>query len=81
MTETNRPFPHRRNPDGSFDSICPDCFLNVASGVDESDLKAAEAAHVCLGLERQRAIYFEDRVLGGRKQSEGIGTLEAKYTQ
>jgi len=40
-------FPHRRNPDGSFDSICLDCLLTIASRQTEDELIAAERAHVC----------------------------------
>jgi hypothetical protein len=49
MTPTSpfEPFPHRRNPDGSFDSICPKCFRTVATRRDEADLAQAERDHVC----------------------------------
>lgn len=40
-------FPHRRNWDGTFDSICPSCFVTVTTKNSESELAAAEAAHVC----------------------------------
>ena len=41
------PFPHRRNPDGSFDSICPNCFRTVATRRNEADLAQTEREHVC----------------------------------
>lgn len=41
------PFPHRRNPDGSFDSICPKCFRTVATRRHETELAQAERDHVC----------------------------------
>jgi hypothetical protein len=28
-------YPHRRNKDGSYDSICPTCFVTVAFGKSE----------------------------------------------
>ena len=40
-------FPHRHNIDGSFDSICPVCFLTVATMQAENDLTAAEQRHKC----------------------------------
>lgn len=51
MTRTSpfEPFPHRRNPDGSFDSICLKCFRTVATQRNEADLAQAERDHVCEG--------------------------------
>lgn len=43
-------FPHRHNRDGSFDSICPQCFQTVAKSSTEADLEAAERVHDCDGL-------------------------------
>jgi hypothetical protein len=40
-------FAHRRNDDGSFDSICPRCFRTIAQSARESDLQIAEDGHVC----------------------------------
>ncbi len=40
-------FAHRRNVDGSFDSICLQCFVTVQSGNEEEDLDVAEYIHVC----------------------------------
>ena len=40
-------FPHRRNWDGTFDSICPSCFVTIATKDSETELAAAEAAHIC----------------------------------
>jgi hypothetical protein len=48
MTEPGQPvFPHRRNPDGSFDSICRVCFATVARCNTEDELKEMERNHVC----------------------------------
>jgi hypothetical protein len=41
------PFPHRKNEDGSFDSICPVCFRTVACRVRESQLAELERGHIC----------------------------------
>jgi hypothetical protein len=40
-------FPHRRNPDGSFDSICLKCLLTIASSRTEADLAKHDKYHVC----------------------------------
>jgi hypothetical protein len=38
-------FPHRQNADGSFDSICSECFRTVATASTEAGLEAEERAH------------------------------------
>ena len=40
-------FPHRRNPNGSFDSICLSCLLTIAYHKTEDELVLAEKNHVC----------------------------------
>jgi hypothetical protein len=40
-------FPHRRNKDGSFDSICLKCFATVASHMTQEELKELDKTHVC----------------------------------
>ena len=42
-----RTFPHRPNPDGTFDSICPDCYVTISRQNRESDLITFERNHVC----------------------------------
>ena len=39
-------FPHRRNEDGSFDSICHRCFRTIGREKEEEKLRAAELKHV-----------------------------------
>jgi hypothetical protein len=51
---TDTIFPHRRNPDGSFDSICPWCFLTVSAKRNETELAGDEKNHNCYGLATQR---------------------------
>ncbi len=43
-------FPHRRNPDGTFDSFCIRCFATVATESTETELHPAEIAHACKGF-------------------------------
>jgi hypothetical protein len=40
-------FPRRKNPDGTYDSICPRCVATIASSDNEADLLAQERKHVC----------------------------------
>jgi len=40
-------FPHRQNPDGSFDSICLRCFATVATAMDVRQLHSYDKNHVC----------------------------------
>jgi hypothetical protein len=40
-------YPHRKNKDGSYDSICLTCFLTVSHAQSETELKKQEEAHVC----------------------------------
>jgi hypothetical protein len=39
--------PHRRNRDGSWDSICLTCFATVATTPLEPDLAEQDRLHVC----------------------------------
>jgi hypothetical protein len=40
-------FAHRLNRNGTFDSICPKCFLTVGNATHEVDLVCFERCHVC----------------------------------
>jgi hypothetical protein len=40
-------FPHRKNADGTYDSICIACFVTVARVKAEIDLRQFESAHIC----------------------------------
>ena len=43
-------FSHRYNPDGTWQSICPECYKTVAESREEADLKQYEDTHVCFSL-------------------------------
>jgi len=48
MAHLSRPgFPHRLNPDGSYDSICTVCLATVATVRKEEQLYPSELAHLC----------------------------------
>jgi hypothetical protein len=38
---------HRRNDDGTTDSICPICYRTIARESDPANLIAMEQTHVC----------------------------------
>ena len=40
-------FPHRSNGNGTTSSICPRCYVTVATSRWEADLERAEEAHIC----------------------------------
>jgi hypothetical protein len=40
-------FPHRRNADGSFDSICLKCLLTIANAPTEAGLAKHDKYHAC----------------------------------
>jgi hypothetical protein len=47
MADGQTLYPHRQNEDGTFDSICPKCFLTIAKSRAEIGLAESETAHVC----------------------------------
>ena len=57
----SKPFPHRKNADGSWDSICSKCFRTVATAKRESSLRDAEASHVCVPSIFADAALFQSR--------------------
>jgi hypothetical protein len=40
-------FPHRKNPDKTFDSICNKCFRTIGTATSEEALGEMELTHVC----------------------------------
>ena len=40
-------FAHRPNKDGSFDSVCRQCYMTVARSDKEAKLEAQERLHHC----------------------------------
>jgi ribosomal protein L40E len=49
-------FPHRRNRDGTYDSICRRCAATVATAATEADLLAHEITHKCPGSWLREAV-------------------------
>jgi len=56
---TRTAFPHRQNPDWSFDSICSQCFVTVATRRTEAELQRAESEHECKGFDLGRMYWSE----------------------
>ena len=50
MDEPVTKFPHRKNLDGTWDSICRSCLGTVASAPSEAQLSRYESGHVCDSL-------------------------------
>jgi hypothetical protein len=42
-----RSYPRRRNADGSYDSICPTCFMTASHAATEAELTQQDKAHLC----------------------------------
>jgi hypothetical protein len=49
--------PHRTNPNGTIDSICPRCYATIGTSTWEFELEKLEAEHVCNTLELK---FFEE---------------------
>lgn len=47
ISPTPTAYYHRRNADGSYDSICPHCYLTAGSATDERHLDLHELHHEC----------------------------------
>jgi hypothetical protein len=52
-------FPHRCNSDGTFDSICIECFQTIATTAEEGDLAQRESFHFCDGLSLGKVLHPE----------------------
>src|SRR5215469_14927253 len=59
---------HRTEPDGTIHSICPRCYGPVGNAHRETDLKRAEADHIC---DPVLLAYFERARSSGAKQPTG----------
>jgi hypothetical protein len=57
-----RNFPHRQNPDGSFDSICIECFQTIASNTVEGELAPHESRHLCFGFDLEKSLHPENHI-------------------
>jgi hypothetical protein len=40
-------FPHRLNKDGTYDSICLQCYATVANALTSAELEEYDAKHIC----------------------------------
>jgi hypothetical protein len=58
-------FPHRRNPNGSFDSICLKCLLTIANARTEAELEKHDKDHVCNPSAVSQRIFNRARAKAG----------------
>jgi hypothetical protein len=56
MRKQSNIFPHRKNQDGSWDTICTVCFGTVATRSHESALAQEEEVHICPHLTRPEIV-------------------------
>jgi hypothetical protein len=61
MSERCNHFPHRRDRDGLYHSICPACFATVARSMPEAELAELERAHVCTRSSLMRLVLNDVR--------------------
>lgn len=54
-------FPHKRDLDGTYKSICPVCYKTVGSHTNEDELAAMETLHKCLGLNLSELLRPKDK--------------------
>jgi hypothetical protein len=40
-------YPRRRHADGTYDSICPRCFVTIARHMTRAELERKEQHHIC----------------------------------
>ena len=66
-------YAHRRNYDGTLDSICKLCYLTVARAYRETDLTQLEVRHVCQPVERRRATRIAHRVFDSLGEEKRAG--------
>jgi hypothetical protein len=63
-------FPHRRDRDGLYDSICPACFATVARSKPEAEMAELEKTHVC------NSSYFAERGQFGSARPHGASGVD-----
>lgn len=60
LLSSRKDFPHRRKPNGTFDSICTRCFLTVANADTEAELRVPERAHDCRGFNMSEIMHLTE---------------------
>lgn len=67
--------PHRHNSDGSFDSICPNCAITIATATNEADLRRVEAAHEC---DPAREAYYKSMSHGPKRFDDNASSQQVE---
>jgi hypothetical protein len=65
MEKSANGFPQRHNADGSYDSICPRCFLTVARHMTRLEIEIEERNHVCTEMDLNIARVARDAIRNG----------------
>jgi hypothetical protein len=52
ITSSVRIFSRSKNPDGTWETICPDCLHTIARVKEPADLEIIERIHDCVLFER-----------------------------
>jgi hypothetical protein len=74
--KTSPIYPHRKNKDGSYDSICLTCFQTVSHAHSEAELGPQEEAHLCAAsLLSKRGDYKWQQLKAPPLQPPGLSDL------
>lgn len=46
--QSSQSYVHRPNKDGTYDSICTQCYVTVATTRNETELDMHESSHICI---------------------------------
>lgn len=65
-SHVDKRFPHRKNRDGTYDSICTACMATIASCDREDELASYERKHVC---DESTLLYLKNLQKQGSKPS------------
>jgi hypothetical protein len=75
-------FLHRRNRDGSYESICPGCFLTVSHAETQDELTELDNKHVSeCSLLAERGMYYSPIEIDGEPVESGPFDLERLGTR
>lgn len=78
MMNTFLPFAHRKNPDGSIDSICTTCFQTIASEDSAGELIVHEERHSCDPYwQFSRARVDSGESTCARSKASGLGKVKS----
>lgn len=68
-------FHHRHNRNGTHDSICPGCYMTVASARGEGELARCEAEHTCDPIRLYQVNEYACHAIGDLERGAGTSPL------